>query len=292
MLLIQLLINGLIKGGIYALMALGFALVYRGAKVFHIAHGAIYIVGAYCLYFFNNLLHLPFFASALFSIFIVILSGTLCEVLVYSPLAKRNASTPVIIISSLSIYIILVNIIALLFGNETQILFKEISESYTIGSIIVTETQVFQLIFSIIPVIAVVMLLNITKLGISLKALANNPTLSLALGFDIKKLRIILFGLSSLLAGVAAILVSSDVGVDPWGGLGMLLSGAVAMIIGGIKRWQGPILGGFFLGIIQALAIWQLSARWQDVITFVLLIIFLLFRPQGILGMKLRMEEV
>jgi len=291
MLLIQLLINGFIKGGIYALMALGFALIYRGARVFHIAHGGIYIAGAYCFYACYSLLHLPLFISIFFTLSLVTLLGILCEILFYAPLANKKASSPVVIIASLSIYIILVNIIALVFGNETQIIFREISESYTIGSIILIKTQLFQLLFSILPLMAITLALNKTKLGMSLKALANNPTLSLALGFDVKKLRIIIFALGSFLAGIAAILISADVGIDPWSGLSMLLSGAVAMIIGGVKRWEGPILGGFFLGIVQALAIWQLSARWQDVITFVLLIVFLLLRPQGILGMKLRMEE-
>jgi len=292
MLILQLLVNGIIRGSVYAMIALGFALAYRGARVFHIAYGAIYTAGAYALYGFYDILHFPFIVSVIFALLIVSILGYFCEIGIYAPLSRKKASSSIIIIASLGLYIIIVNTIALLFGNETKIVFSGVSPSYSIGGIIITQIQLIQLLCSILAVILVVLILNKTKIGVSVRGLANNPLLATVLGFDVNKIRIFIFVVGSVLAGLSAILVSSDVGVDPWGGMRILLSGIVAMVIGGIKRWKGAVLGGFLLGIIQAIVIWKLSARWQDTVTFLILILFLLFRPQGILQESMRVEEI
>jgi len=162
-LLIQLLINGIVEGALYALMAQGFAIIYRGARVFHIAHGSIYIAGAYSLFSFYNLLHLPLIMSIFFTLLLVTLIGILCEILVYSRLAKRQASGSVFIIASLAIYIIIINSIALFFGNETQIVFKEISKSYALGEIIVTKIQILQFLFASLSLVFVLIFLTRTR---------------------------------------------------------------------------------------------------------------------------------
>ncbi|MFQ5788397.1 MAG: branched-chain amino acid ABC transporter permease, partial [Thermodesulfobacteriota bacterium] len=96
----------------------------------------------------------------------------------------------------------------------------------------------------------------------------------------------------SLLAGVGAVLSSLDVGLDPNVGLNIVLVAAVAVIVGGIGMFQGAALGGLLLGILQAFAVWQISARWQDTVVFLVLVLFLLFRPQGILSYRRRLEEI
>ena len=118
--------------------------------------------------------------------------------------------------------------------------------------------------------------------------MADNNFLAEVIGIDIWRLRMIMITIGSLLAAIAGILISSDVGMDPWSGMSMLLAGAVAMIIGGVEKWEGALVGGLLLGILQALAIWKLSARWQDTVTFLVLFIFLLFKPEGILSSKKR----
>ena len=197
-----------------------------------------------------------------------------------------------IIIASLGIYILIANVIALFYGNETKIVFSGISESYSVAELVVTKIQIIQLIVAVITLLATWLFLRRQRYGQMIKALANNPLLVEVLGMDIRNIRRLIFALGSLLAGIAAILVASDVGIDPWVGMSMLLSGAVAMIIGGVDKWEGAILGGFLLGLVQAVAIWKFSARWQNTVTFIVLILFLLFRPQGILGEKKRLEEM
>lgn len=292
MLLIQLILNGLIRGSIYSLVALGFAIIYRGARAFHIAHGGIYTVGAYALFSFFVILKCNLTVAIGFTLLVTVIIGLLSEELVYYPFYRRKASSSVIIIASLGIYILIANVIALFYGNETKIVFSGISESYSVAELVVTKIQIIQLIVAVITLLATWLFLRRQRYGQMIKALANNPLLVEVLGMDIRNIRRLIFALGSLLAGIAAILVASDVGIDPWVGMSMLLSGAVAMIIGGVDKWEGAILGGFLLGLVQAVAIWKFSARWQNTVTFIVLILFLLFRPQGILGEKKRLEEM
>ena len=149
MLLIQLIFNGIIRGGIYALVAMGFVLIYRGTKVFHIAHGAIYTLGAYCFFTFARLLNLNLAFSIFFTLICTIFVGLLIEELVYYPLFKKKASPLVIIIVSLGVYILLTNLIALFYGNETRVILIMLNKRLNIGMLTLTSTQIIQFLVKI-----------------------------------------------------------------------------------------------------------------------------------------------
>ena len=130
--------------------------------------------------------------------------------------------------------------------------------------------------------------LKFSKFGIRTRAMRDDDILCSVFGMDIYKMRIVLFTLSAIFAAIGGGLVAYDVGMDPYVGMPMLLNAVVALIIGGVGRFEAPIIGGFIIGILQSLSVWAISARWQDAVTFTLLILFLLFRPQGLLGEKRR----
>jgi branched-chain amino acid transport system permease protein len=111
-------------------------------------------------------------------------------------------------------------------------------------------------------------------------------------GVEVSHLRVWIFAVGSLFAGIASCLVAIDVGMDPNVGMPALLVSAVSMIVGGIGIFESAAIGGFLIGVIQSLVVWQISARWQEAVTFALLIVFLLFRPQGVLGRRKRIEEI
>ncbi|MCI0515714.1 branched-chain amino acid ABC transporter permease [candidate division KSB1 bacterium] len=286
--LIQLLANGIIMGSIYSLVALGFALVYNTTRIFHIAYAAIYMFSAYIILSFYKNLQLPLLLAFLIAIFFTIGLSLLIERTVYLPLAKRKSSLNVVLISSLGIMIVLVNIIAMFYGNEIQILNPNISKSVTFRDIILTYTQLAQLFVSLVLMVMFLIFLKYSKFGIKTRAMRDDEVLCTVFGMDINRMRLILFGLSAFFAAVGSGLVAYDVGMDPYIGMPMLLNAVVALIIGGVGRFEAPILGGFIIGILQSLAVWTFSSRWQDAVTFTLLIIFLLVRPQGLLGEKQR----
>jgi len=284
----QFIVNGVITGMIYGVVALGFALVYNTTRIFHIAYAAIYMVAPYLLMFSMQSLGLPLFVSILLAVLGTILIGSAVDILIYSPLAKRNSSSNVIMVSSIGAMIIIINVVALIFGNETKIVNPGVSQSITIGKILVTYTQVFQFVTALFLFLLFFIFLKFSRFGIITRAYRDDEKLASVLGTNIPAIKRLLFILSSAFAAVGSCLIAYDVGMNPYVGMPMLLNAVVALIIGGVGRFEAPVLGGLLIGILQALVVYFSSARWQDAVTFLLLILFLLLRPQGILGEKMR----
>jgi len=289
--LIQLLANGFVNGCLYALMALGFALIYNTTKIFHIAHGAVYTAAAYICYALHIQLHLPLAVALAGAVAAATALGALIELCLYAPLTRRNASTLVALLSSLGLYVALVNLIALLFGNETKVLRPGIEKTYRALGVILTRIQLAEVLAAVILLPLLVVLLKATLWGRIIRAVRDNPTLAEVLGINLAAVRIAVFALGSALAGLAAALAALDVGMNPQVGMPALLIAAVALIVGGVGTFEGPVIGGFLLGLLQSLVVWQISARWTDAITFGVLILFLLFRPDGLAGRRRRLEE-
>lgn len=292
MLVFQLLANGLVTGCAYALMALGFALIYNTTRIFHLAHGAVYAVAAYLFYSFYVLWSVPLVAAALLTVGLAAILGVLIDEVIHVPLDECDSPMLIHLLSSLGLYIALVNVIAMFYGNQTKVLSQGAQPTYSEGGIILTQVQVATVGVAVSLFIGLVVLLRKTRLGQQLRAMRDDPELVAVMGLNPRTLRRVVFGLGSALAAVAAILLGLDVGIDPHIGLAAVLNGAVAVIIGGIGLFEGAALGALVLGLLQSMAVWQASARWQEAVTFGVLILFLLFRPQGILGTQRRVEEV
>jgi branched-chain amino acid transport system permease protein len=288
----QFLANGIVAGAVYSIVALGFGLIYNTTKVFHIAHGAAYTLSAYIFYTFYRIIGLPIGFSLIIGLLSGVFLGIIMEFLVYRPLYERRVPSGITLVSSIGIYIFIVNLIAMLYGNETKVLSPGIEKTYEIFGVILTRIQIFEIVAFVVVFVLYFLLLKKTNFGRLIRALANNPTLLSTFGIESSTLRIGIFALGSLFAGMSSCLVALDVGIDPNIGMPALLISAVAMIIGGIGIFESAVIGGFTIGILQNLIVWRISARWQEAITFLLLILFLLLRPQGILGKRRRVEEI
>jgi len=286
----QFITNGICSGALYAIVALGFGLIYNTTNVFHFAHGAVYTVSAYLTFLFLIILKIPPLISILLALILTTLFGVLIQLTVYQPLEDKKSSPPTFLMSSFGVYLFTINLIALIFGNEVKIINSGIEKTFSFGDIILTRIQIISLITFIIITI-LYFLFKRLKIGKLITAYSNNPDLVEVLGWNGKKIKITVYALGSLLAGVSSILSALDIGMDPYVGMHALLISAVAVIIGGVKIFEGAIVGGLTLGILQSLVIWQISAKWSDAFTFIILIIFLLFKPEGLLGKKLRIEE-
>jgi len=289
--LAQLLVNGFVTGCSYSLVALGFGLIYNTTRVFHFAHGAVYVLSAYVFYTLWNILNWQFAPALVATLTGIAIIGILIDQFLYQPLANRKGSPLVQMLSSLGLYIATINVVAMIFGNETKVLVPGIQPTYSFGTIILTQIQVVTVLSFILLFGALAIILHKTNLGITIRAMRDDPDLLSVMGVNPRTVRCVVFSLGSVFAAVAAVLNALDVGMDPNTGLGAVLNGTVAVIIGGVGIFEGAALGGIFLGLIQSLAIWQVSARWQDAIAFLLLILFLIFRPEGVLGLRRRTEE-
>ncbi len=285
--LLQFIANGLIMGSIYALTGLGFSLVYNTTRIFHIAYAALFTAGGYACYVCSAK-GIPFTLSISIAVVVTSFAGFLIERAVYRPLFKKNASLVVYIISSIGVMALLINLIALVWGNEVKMLTSGISSVINIHGLTFSIMQIYQLIYSIVCIIAVMSLIRYTKAGIFLRSMRDDTDLAMTFGLDIFRMRSYIFIISSALVGLAGGLVGYDVGITPFGGMDILLISLVALIIGGIGHFEGVILGGFLLGIIQSLIAYQLSIKWSGATVFIILVVFLILKPQGLFGRKAR----
>ena len=156
---------------------------------------------------------------------------------------------------------------------------------------ILTQVQLAQVLVALTVIGSYWFFLSRSSLGKLCRAVADDSTLASVLGVKVNRTRFVAFAIGSGLAAVGAVLVALDVGVDPNVGFPAVLVAAVACIIGGLRRFIAPALGGLLLGLIQSLVVWRTSAKWESAVTFAILIVFLLFRPQGLLQTERRTEE-
>jgi branched-chain amino acid transport system permease protein len=275
------------------MVALSFVLIYLPARFFHFAHGAVFAWAAYFAYLCHTWLGQPLWLAVPLGVLACGGLGAGLERAVYFPLRRRGAGNVELLVASLGLYALLQNTISMVFGDETKRLGgTSVMEGVNVFGGRVTPTQlciVFTCIASFLVVWAV---LRFTRLGRALRAVASDPELAMAQGVRPNRVILVAFASGSVLAGLASVLVALDVGMNPTMGLNALMMGVVAAVVGGIGSVPGVFLGGLFLGLSQHLGVWRIGTEWQDSIVFLILILFLVFRPQGFFGEKLRKAGV
>jgi branched-chain amino acid transport system permease protein len=287
---LQLLINGLIAGSIYSLVSAGFSLIYSTNKFIHFAHGAVIAFSAYILYFFFNLMEFNFWISVILTIFLTSLLGYLMNRFVYEKLRKRKASNMIMLIASVALLIFLESLILILFGANVKVIgFIEITKGISFFNAVITPLQLFIILFSLFLLLVLFIFMKKTKMGKAIRAVSDNKDVAEIVGISSKEIYSWTFVIGSSIAGVAAILISLEQNLTPGMGTALITKGLVATIIGGLGSVPGAILGAFFLGLIENFGIWYLPSGYKDAIALVLLFLFLLLRPQGLLGLKNRL---
>lgn len=289
----QILVNGLLAGSVYALVALGFSIIYTTVRFFHFAHGAVYTAGAYFTYLFFAVLQWPFALAVPLAILLAALLGMGIEFAVYRPIQRRGGGGLVLLIASLGVFIALQNLISLFFGDDTKTIRSgEVREGLAILGTRITPVQIAIILTSLALFVLTALVLKRSKIGKALRAVANDPELAVVAGLNKNRIVYFTYFAGSALAAVAAILISLDIDMTPMMGFQAMLYGVVAVVIGGLGNIPGAYLGGLLVGLAQHLGVWYISSKWQDAIAFVILILFLLFRPQGFFGKRIRKTEV
>ena len=285
----QILVNGFISGLVIALLGMAFTLASLPTRVFHVALAGVYTVAPFVVWSLWKTTWHPAWGVAA-AVAVGVLLSALCEACNHWWLERKHAPDGLHLVSSLGISIIIVQSVAMIWGNETQVLREGIDQVFQFWGLRLTRSQIIAAAVSAFLLVAFAVWLHRAKLGLQFRALADNPVQLALFGYDIRRLRLLAFALSGLLASVAAVLNAFDLGFDAHGGLHALLLGVVAVIVGGRGTWFGPLLAGILLGLCRAFVVWQFSARWQDAATFAILVAVLFLRPQGLLGRKTRLE--
>jgi branched-chain amino acid transport system permease protein len=285
----QILINGLVSGSSIALLALAFQAVYLPTRVFFIGLAGVYSATPFIAYAFQKA-GAPGWLAMLAALGAAVLLSLLCEWANHAPLARRRASEGAHLIASLGVYIVIVQIIAMIWGNDTKTLRTGLDAVSRFNGLVVTGAQWITLGGAVLLIGGFAVFLMRSNIGLRLRALADNPTMFALYGYNIDRHRLLAFALCGFFAGASSLVTAYDIGFDPHTGLHTVLLAVVAVIIGGQGSFAGPVIGALLLGLLRAQVVWHFSARWQEAATFAVLALFLLLRPQGLLGQKTRLE--
>lgn len=283
----QLLINGIIAGSIYALVASGFSLIYSTNRFVHFAHGPVAAAGAYFVYTFFEMWGMPFYISAILAIVSTMLLGVLVYSAVYRPLERRKSSKAILLVAGLALLYLLENLILLVYGSDVKVLtYIEVRKGWELFGAIITPLQVVIFCMSLLLLALLFAFVRYTKHGKIMRAVADNPELARTTGINIKKVQYSGFAIGSALAGVAGILIGLEQNLDPSMGTMLIVKGFTGAVIGGVSSLPGSVLGSYLLGFAENFGTWYLPSGYKDAIAFMLLLLFLLFRPHGILGIN------
>lgn len=283
------LITGLGLGSVYAIIALGYTMVYGIAKMLNFAHGDIIMVGAYVAYFIAGKFNMPAIVAVFVSILICTLLGVLIERLAYKPL--REASSLSVLITAIGVSYFLQNAAQILWGTDTKIfptMFDLGNVTLFGGKLQISILTLITILVCIIIMIVLTAFINKTKIGKAMRACSEDKATAQLMGINVNTTISITFAIGSGLAAIASVLLCSTYpAVNPTLGSMPGIKAFTAAVFGGIGSIPGAFVGGLLLGILETLAKAYISSQMSDAIVFLVLIIVLLIKPTGLLGKKI-----
>ena len=276
---IEQLINGLRTGSIYALIAIGYTMVYGIAKMINFAHGDIIMVGAYALYFSISVLGLPVPVALVITVIVCAVLGVVIEKVAYKPL--RSAPPLAVLITAIGMSFFLQSASLLIFGS-TPIPFQSVipNVNINVGTVVISSITVVTLIVTAIAMILLTLFVNKTKMGSAMRAVSEDKGAAELMGIDVNSTISLTFAIGSALAAVAGVLyICQYQSMKPTLGALPGIKAFVAAVLGGIGSIPGAMLGGILLGLIESVSKAYISTELADAIVFGVLIVVLLFRP-------------
>lgn len=290
----QQVVNGVFMGSIYALFAMGYTLVFGVLHQLNLAHQAVFMLGAFAGWFLAVTVGLSLPFAVLGAIAFGGLLGLVIERIAFAPLRNRPDSHFAGLISSIALGMVMVAVGLGAFGPDTVSFPRDAFPGgrLTIGSATVSVLQIFILVVAIGLMVGLHQMVQSTRLGRAMRAIAENDRAARILGVDVERVTMATYALSSALGAAAGILFAlafNSIRVEM--GLAIELKGLAVIIVGGLGSIPGAALGGLLLGVIEVGTVAMIGSSWRDAVAFTLLFAILLLRPQGLLG-RMRVREV
>jgi branched-chain amino acid transport system permease protein len=285
-LLVQLVLNGIVTGSLYAVLAISFAIIFAPTRTFHFAHGSVYVYGGYFLYQLAVEWRWPLLAAIPAAILAAACLGAAVDRVVYTPLRKSGAGVMEILLSAFGTFIVLQNVLLLVWKSDprTVRIPEALKNGIAFGPLTLTPLDLITVAVAVVVVGGIAVFIRRTRLGKAMRAVENDPDVAVMVGISTERVRMAAFFLGSGIVAVAAALTALDKGLEPTIGVNALLVAVVAMIVGGVGSFTGAALAGLFLGVVENLGIWKIPSEWKSTITFSVLAVFILFRPTGFFG--------
>ena len=286
-LLIVQLINGMQTGSVYALVALGYSMVYGIIKLLNFAHGDIIMVGAYMVYYAIASFALPPVVAIALAVLVSTLLGVFVEKVAYTPL--RSAPRLSLLITAIGVSFLLENGAQLVFGADQKSMDPMITGSFMMGQVNVSYVAIVTIVVSVAIMILLSFVVNKTKAGKAMRAVSEDMGAAQLMGISLNRTISMTFAIGSALAGVGSVLyLCAYTQASPTMGSMLGIKAFVAAVLGGIGSIPGAMIGGFTIGVLEALVAAVGFSMWKDAAVFLVLIIVLLFKPTGFLGKKIQ----
>ncbi len=289
---LQLTFNSIIAGSIVALVASGFTLIYGANRFAHFAHGAVVAAGGYIIFWLSSLLGLSFVISTVLTLVICAGIGLVLFFGFYHQLKKRNASSVVLLIGSIALMILIENIILFIFGASAKsVSVFPIQKGIILWGAAITPLQLAIVCITLLLFVALSLFTKYSRFGKVMRAVSDNPDLARISGIDVTKVQATSFAIGSALAGVAGILLALEQTLLPSMGTILIIRGFTGAVIGGVGSLAGAFLGSYILGFVENFGIWFVDSSYKELILFTVLLLFLFFRPRGVLGIDKGVRE-
>jgi len=282
----QQLINGLMLGASYSLVAIGYTLIFGVLNLLYFSHGEVFMVGAFVGLFLVSYAGTNIYVALLGAMIVCAILGALAFFVAVRPVPKDRPLAP--LISTIGLTIILQNLAIYVFGGQ-QFSFPETIHQalYHIGPVTVSSVQLFILGVAIALMVALWLFIERTKLGRAMRAVAENHETAALLGVNVNRVVLITFIIGSGIAGVAGVLDGlKNSSVSPFMGLGAAVKGLIVMLLGGLGNVPGAMIAGLLLGTIEILSAAYIGTTERDFFSFLILILILLYRPTGLFGTR------
>ncbi len=283
----QLLVNGLGNGSYYALLGLGFGLIFGTTRIVHFAYGPVFAFSAFAVWMAGKFLGLPLWIAVLFGPAAASVGGAAVYWLAYRPFEQRGMSSHSVLILSLGLTIVLESALTLGFGPSIHTFPDFAAPIFILGPVFVTGLQLAETVTLLVLAVALTRFLQHTRYGKGILALGDDRDMARIVGIDTDRISLVVFALGSAISAVAGVFTLLNEGATPTMGFYPVFVAFVVAVVGGLGSIPGAIAGGYMVGLVESLGLWQIPTEWQNSIAFVLLFVVLMLRPQGLfVGMK------
>lgn len=286
---LQQMINGLSLGSIYALIALGYTMVYGIIKLINFAHGDIYMLGAFTAFYATTFFHLNFFVALIIAMLLCGVLGVVIERIAYKPL--RHATRITALITAMGVSYVLEYTMQYFAGSDVKTFPTDLLENtaFSLGGVRITMMQIYIFVITIILMVLLTYIVNKTKMGRAMRTVSVDEDAAKLMGINVDTTISFTFFLGSCLAGVAGVLVGVYYNsINPLMGMTPGLKAFIAAVFGGIGNIPGAMIGGLFIGIAETLVTAYGSSLYKDAIVYVILILVLILKPDGLLGKNVK----
>ncbi|GAC1335895.1 MAG: branched-chain amino acid ABC transporter permease [Beijerinckiaceae bacterium] len=282
--MLDILIYGAVISAVYALLAVGFTLIFGVARILNLAHGAFYALGAYLVYTLTANLHVPLVVAAIISVFLVALFGIAMERVLVRPLRKLPPLA--VLMMTLAVGLMVEQILLLIFGSEARNVPSLVETSFNFGGVLLSSQRLLAFVCSLGILGGLWLFMQHTRLGAAILAVSQDPEGARYMGIPSDRIFSIVMGMSAAIAAAAGVLVAPFQSVIPGMGLLPLVKAFAIVIVGGLGSIPGSIVGALLLGYTETIVAFKASIEWSQIVSVAAVLIVLIIRPAGFFGKR------